>query len=157
MLALIAIYPSVFASGQYPETVSQAVSYPAKTLIGTDGSARFNVTIQVTYSGFKHGYDTLNIILAYDYLGSFADMPAGNAHSSPNQCNSTSSLGTTDCNITPKNSSGIETVTFNVVIPSAKNQQYSFASWVIVQDSFYATQGGIVAGGKSLFDVTVSN
>ena len=155
MLVLISICPSAYANGQFPETISQTVSSPANVVIGSDGSARFQVTVEVAYRNLKKGYDILEISLAH--LDLDAGLVDGNVQSSPDPCNSPSATQIAACSINPPNSSGNETVTFNVVIPNAKTQTYQIASWSMVHDSFYSESTSIAAASETVFTVTVSN
>lgn len=134
ILCLLLIVPAVNA-----QTASVTIlNAPSQVHIGSDGTATFDVTAQVSFSAIPEGvysgsaahWDSLTVILGYYSNGNMPNYLSGST-SGPDQCLSSSGTG---CGITPNcqftttypTCSGTDDIAFNVIISNAQPQQSHF-------------------------------
>jgi ribosomal protein L40E len=149
-IAFVLIVPSVHA-----QTTSVTVlSSPSSVLIGLDGTADFDTTVQVTYAGAVQQTNQFEILVV-----ALVSLPGGLSLQGTGSANPTPCLppsvvgpilkpGFTDCAILPFGS-GMETVSFHAVIPNAAPQQYHFE--VLVGLSLVTSQKTTVVEGSDSY------
>lgn len=132
---------------------------PSQVQLESDGSAHFDVTAQVTYTGYSQANNLLSVVVMYH--GTFNPL-VGSGSSTPDSCNPSlvqqGFVGYTLCFMKPSSSSGIETVTFTFTISNAQPQQYHFdvnAGLVAVSSGGNSEVGGSLSSAD--FYVTVQN
>ncbi len=128
VLVLVTFVPSVHAQ----TTSIKVLSSPPSVVLSSDGSARFDAAVQVSYAGLPLQTVTSNqyelLLVGLTYYGT-ATAPNGTAASNPDPCQLSSLAGAkllTTCLILPYSSSGTDTVLFHAIIYNATPQRYHF-------------------------------